>query len=568
MQIAEFCKSIICILLVGYRILQTKTRMKKSKKQIAFVIKCIWCLVFMGFHYGKAQKQIHFEDEYNRLKQLAQSDIHSALKQTDQLILNARNSGEQKFVVKGLYLKSFAYLLNGDPESCFENAQESLELAESINYKEGQALAYRILGTQYAKMEASDLAMQNFEHGLNILKNLRSQESYEVRGLILNSKLIVLGDGKEPQLTKEKLAVSLQVVEEFRHIEDPELRNNQLVSAYTNIGYNYADLKNPDSANVYFQRALSLVKPDNFYLQAAINHDIGYLHMGAKDYQKAIMYFKKALAILPDNNDFVNKKIEILKNLSQTYSENGDQSNFIKYSEELKKLSAVSNKKNFHSLEKSLQEKNKTIEDQNTEVSVYSGLLISLIIIMILLTVFYLYRSKENQKKYEELRKKISIGNTDNKSSNLKDSLQETSASASGKEIFPETAVKSGLMVSEKTTERLRLALQDFESGTLFLEKNFTSAKLASLLDISSRTISDFIKTEKNMNFNWYINDLRVRHFIQKLDSESEFRKFKLTYIADYLGYSSLGAFSNSFKQITGIGPSYYMKNRNKELEF
>ncbi|WP_294313383.1 helix-turn-helix domain-containing protein [uncultured Chryseobacterium sp.] len=543
--------------------------MKKLKKLTTYAVKGIVFLSFLIFYNIKGQTKIYFEDEYNRLKQCVQSDIPSALKQIDRLILDARNSGEKKFIVKGLYLKSFAYLLKGEPDSCFENAQQSLDLAEEIHYKEGQALAYRMLGTQYAKMETFDLAMQNFDRGLNILDKMNSQESYEVKGLILNSKLIALGDDKEVNVMKEKLNVSLQVIQAFRHIKNPELRDNQMVSAYTNVGYNYADLGNTDSANLYFKRALSLVKPDNYYLQAAVNHDIGYLHLKNRNYPEAIAYLKKALNILPDHEGFVNKKIEVLKNLSQAYSESGDQSDFIIYSGELKKLTDISNKKNLHSMEKFLQDKNLTIQHQNAEVSVYSGILIFLLLVMILLIVFYLYKSKQNKRRYEELRSRINtvIESEDRPENVPMPVIQETTVKDPGKEQSGESS-KNIVSVSEKTTELLRAGLDNFENGTAFLEKNFTSTKLASLLGVSPRTLSDFIKTEKNMNFNWYINDLRIRHFIQKLDTESGFRKFKLTYIADYLGYSSLGAFSNSFKQITGIGPSYYMKNRNKELEF
>lgn len=134
-------------------------------------------------------------------------------------------------------------------------------------------------------------------------------------------------------------------------------------------------------------------------------------------------------------------------------------------------------------------------------------------------------------------------------------------------EVECDEAADKNNVLSKKLYEQLQQQLIAFEKSDLYLEKNFTITKLATLFNCNPKTVSEFIKENKKQNFNAYINHLRISYFIHKVEEDQEFRRYKLPYIAEVLGYSSLGAFSNSFKGVAGIGPSFYLKNRGEQLK-
>ena len=69
----------------------------------------------------------------------------------------------------------------------------------------------------------------------------------------------------------------------------------------------------------------------------------------------------------------------------------------------------------------------------------------------------------------------------------------------------------------------------------------------------------------KEDNFNSYINHLRIDYAILKLHSDSKFRKFSIDALALEFGFSKRRHFSDVFIKKTGITPSYYIQQLEKE---
>ena len=84
-------------------------------------------------------------------------------------------------------------------------------------------------------------------------------------------------------------------------------------------------------------------------------------------------------------------------------------------------------------------------------------------------------------------------------------------------------------------------------------------AFLASYLGTNTITLSKVINTHKQMNFNDYINGLRIRYIIERIKNEPQFEQYKIAYLAEVSGFSSHSIFSKAFKKSTGVTPSQFL---------
>ena len=99
-----------------------------------------------------------------------------------------------------------------------------------------------------------------------------------------------------------------------------------------------------------------------------------------------------------------------------------------------------------------------------------------------------------------------------------------------------------------------------FENKELFLKKGITLANLAKNMKTNTAYLSEIINRYKGKNFAAYLNDLRIDYALNKLVEDKRFRSYKLSVIAEELGYNNEQAFSLAFKKKTGTTLSIYIK--------
>lgn len=115
------------------------------------------------------------------------------------------------------------------------------------------------------------------------------------------------------------------------------------------------------------------------------------------------------------------------------------------------------------------------------------------------------------------------------------------------------------------TTEKYILdGLENLESNLIFLQKNITLGKIATELNTNVKYLSIIIKKNKAENFSNYINQLRINYIVEKLSTQDEFSKYKISHLSDLCGYSSPASFTKSFFEIMKQTPSDYIKSLNK----
>lgn len=126
--------------------------------------------------------------------------------------------------------------------------------------------------------------------------------------------------------------------------------------------------------------------------------------------------------------------------------------------------------------------------------------------------------------------------------------------------LIEKEAAKSKLIPS-KTEQEILKRLEAFEDSTLFLDKQLRIATLAKHLETNTRYLSLILNEKKNKSFNNYINQLRIKYIINKLDKEPIYLSYKISYLAEESGFASQSSFSTSFKEVTGKSPSAYIKH-------
>lgn len=106
-----------------------------------------------------------------------------------------------------------------------------------------------------------------------------------------------------------------------------------------------------------------------------------------------------------------------------------------------------------------------------------------------------------------------------------------------------------------ETEQHILNKLKKFETTKKFTNKEISLAVLAGQFETNTKYLSEIINRHYHINFNTYINTLRINYIVEKLKNEPNFCNYKISYLAEICGYSSHSSFATVFKSIIGISP-------------
>lgn len=132
--------------------------------------------------------------------------------------------------------------------------------------------------------------------------------------------------------------------------------------------------------------------------------------------------------------------------------------------------------------------------------------------------------------------------------------------------LMKEINTETDLNISLDTENRLVKDLNQMENEQFYLDKNITLNKLAHKLHSNQKYVSYVIRKYKNQNFNDYILHLRIQFLIRELSENQVMLDYKLSYLAEFSGFSSHSKFTMAFKAVVGIPPSQYIENKRNEI--
>lgn len=322
-----------------------------------------------------------------------------------------------------------------------------------------------------------------------------------------------------------------------------------------------------------------------------------YLGLHEKDYTSQT-FAKIDSNVQKTNNTFPELR-EVYAFLIDYYKEKNDKEKQLYYidrflkvnqklDEEFRYLSVELPKK--YDTPKLLEEKENIINDlKNKKTILYASICI-LLITLLLLTYLY-YNSKKTEKKHKKIAQDlihsiekgnlevfdiktntVSVKKTDLIEPAIKGELsldQRETKFAYGNENQIEKTLnkvdtKTIKTISEDVIQPILKELDKFEAKELFLKKGITLSSLAKNMKTNTAYLSEIINTHKGKNFATYLNDLRINYALNKLLTDKRFRSYKLSVIAEEIGYNNEQAFSLAFKKKTGTTLSIYIKEIEK----
>lgn len=174
------------------------------------------------------------------------------------------------------------------------------------------------------------------------------------------------------------------------------------------------------------------------------------------------------------------------------------------------------------------------------------------------LFIFLYYKSKKAEKQYRKIAQNLIQSVNENKTRRESEATKEVAPVDFKEQVIVED--KTNKTISEDIAQTILAELEKFENREQFLNKGITLGNLAKKIKTNSKYLSEIINTYKGRNFASYLNDLRINHAIKRLAEDKKFRSYKISSIADELGYNTEQSFTMAFKKRTGTPLSIYLK--------
>ncbi len=299
-------------------------------------------------------------------------------------------------------------------------------------------------------------------------------------------------------------------------------------------------------------------QPNQPFLLGLAYENLSRYYFLIQDYKTSAQKLELGLSLI-ENLPFNNLKIKFYESLSRTYFALHDDAKYHQYNKyynDLKTKTNSSTREGIRYIVKLVEtNQNKNIEFQKQTYlqSFWISALILAFIIIGLFTYFIIIynKNKDLKRQFEFFEKQ------DNRQ-------KEAISSVSGLVKKISDAEKSSNKISKEKEEEILQKLKQFEQSDRYLHKNMSLSMLSSQLEVNTKYLSEVINNNKEKNFNGYINKLRINHIAQLLKNDSTFLNYKVSYLAEYSGFSSHSAFATVFKSVTGMSPNAYIQEISK----
>jgi AraC-like DNA-binding protein len=124
-----------------------------------------------------------------------------------------------------------------------------------------------------------------------------------------------------------------------------------------------------------------------------------------------------------------------------------------------------------------------------------------------------------------------------------------------------------GSTLSETKKSEINEKLLDLlNKEKIFMQKGISLEKVATLLEVNSKYVSQVINENFYVSFPVLLNDYRIKEAIKML-SDSQYAHYSIEGIANSVGFNSKSVFNNTFKKATGVTPSYFKNNIRNIVE-
>ena len=523
----------------------------------------------------------HLFEAYNKLYGVANSsnNIHAY---SDTLLTVAKKL-PIKYYIRALQSKATAFYFEKDYINSLSYELKILnEIDKTHNAYEYYKSMYNI-GLVYFHIQEYDKAYSHFKEARTYFE---SEDSYNHLQGYFNSLYREAFTLYYLQRNKESTALINIGLSKMNLLKADDLEFKTPYFNYV-LGLNlFQEKQFQKSINLLKSSATIIATNDDFANEATIYYYIGLNYWHLEDKEQAVAFFKKIDTIFKNHN-YSNPEIkDAYTYLINHYKQQGSVKEELHYTNQLldvMKYLQVEYKQLAGTLHNTIDVKTlisdkERLENDLNNKSLYNRYFtiigIGIALCLIFISIYNYRKRKEFLKNYNDLlkqREPLPIEeSTDESYPIVSNSLNPLAINVNewGKYILPAVNdVKDTTPVDDKILKELIKHLNAFEKNHLFLNKDITLNDLANQWNTNRTYLSQFINSYKEKSFIDYLNGLRITYFLDKVDTDKKWSKYKIQAIADQLGFSSARSFSSAFMKSTGMSPSFYLQQVNLEKD-
>lgn len=505
-------------------------------------------------------------------------------------LLNS-NSNAQSFLNKNYLTDDIEKLLNSNPDQALKIAQYLLSKTNTSNNE--KARVNFLISKAY-------IVKGDYSSALNFLYEEKNYEDYLSEEDKINIEIVKIGILRELTLDRQAKKILSNLESNFKNTTDAKLKlyldsavalekakfllkeekskegiellekqdssSNETIKSAKELKLNYSltlgqlFFKQNDLAKAkkHFELAITKINEKNdgnVYSKIDALYGLADVYFAEKNHKKVISLDEEALELAKELNNYF-WQIKISQQQSLSFLALNDMVNYkltnAKFFE-LQNEADAQEQEAINTAYNLLLEKHS--EEYSDDESTYLNIIYivsALFLIIILVCAFFWQKTVQRKKGLDVIINYIEITR-----SNLLGSFSITD-----KKSEPRKNV-----ILKETEEQILNKLKRFESSKRFINKDISLAVLAGQLDSNTKYLSEIINTHYNVNFNTYINKLRINYIIEKLKTDPNFINYKISYLAENCGFSSHSSFATVFKSITGISPVRFIELLNQEKE-
>lgn len=326
-----------------------------------------------------------------------------------------------------------------------------------------------------------------------------------------------------------------------------------------------------DSAHYYAGLVENENKDDELGYRGALYHGLmGDIYFAQKDFKSSLLHYKEAIAVLNEiRNPFLGK--QLYDKIAANYLVLDSLQKFQENSETAKSynilLTEIENRASNEVHKLKINELDQEYKHQTAFYRNLTWILFGLALSAVLIKIIFYIRNRNRLKMYRRLMNYLKL-----QEEQRKVEVQEVKAEPKvsiedpAVEDFADTKTtpvgvnpRSSSLLKE-SEEQILNSLEKFESSGRFNHKDMSLSKLAAQLNTNTKYLSEAINRHKGMNFNAYINKLRIDYIIGKMKEDPTYLNYKVSYLAEECGYSSHSTFTTVFKSIVGVSPITFVE--------
>lgn len=478
--------------------------------------------------------------EYNR------SNHKQALKYAYQSVKVAEKLQDTISSISSNILLGSTWYVLGNYEEALESYLTAKELASHIKNSSYEIICLTNIANTRIKLNRYEDALNSYDLIIRTLDDKKEASFVQFKETYLSS---LLGKG-----------LCLIELKNFQQAQETNAKGIKLAEAndlQVYKGYFYISLGKLSYEKKEYHTSLGFLKQGKDVLHnysglqnnlRIADYYVAKCYYQQEKYEEAILVLEKNFESSGDN--LLADKLEEMYQLAIDISEiQNDQNKQVIYYGKLREITEF--KKDRKSAAKDLLHdddlkaydiRNEKLKNEKTQSLIAKRIIstISIVILILVFTIFLVYRRKTKIKEQKFLAIIEDISNHQ-----PKNTIQK---------------VSHDFKIKDEKAKVILEELEELENTHFYLSQECNLYTTAKLLNTNTTYLSKALNDVKKQSFNQYLNKLRIDYVLVKLKEDSVFRSYTIQAVSREIGYKSATTFIKEFKNKTGLNPSYYIK--------